>query len=320
MAASRNIVKLAPTDLNSHLAGTLSPLYLVSGDEPLQTSDAQGFSEREIFFVERSADVWSDILLATESLSLFASRRMIEIRMPGGKPGKGAGDLLRVIAAAGPDLLILILTGRIEREALQSDWVRAAEQKGVSLSYWPVDLPRLPAWLHARFRAVGLEADAAAIELLVDRTEGNLLAANQEIQKLALLAGGNKRVNVAMVAASAGDSSRFDVLQLCRAVTAGDAARAMRLLDGLRAENTGAPLVLWGLLQARAELLRDAGSASARRLPFARLAVRAARADRMAKGQMYGDAWGEMSLLTAELCGRRVLPLSRWQMRMQANS
>jgi DNA polymerase-3 subunit delta len=316
-------LKLRPEDLSTHLAGRLLPVYLIVGEDPLLTAEAgdairtrarqQGFTEREVFQIDRpSSNSFQPAQHAAEAMSLFASRRVIEIRMPGGKPGYGEAELLRVIEAAGDDLVVLIFAGKIERDAWQSDWLKLIDQRGASLTLWPVDLARFPDWLRSRFRAAGLVPDADALALLAARTEGNLLAARQEIEKLALLLPPGARVDVAAVAASSGDSARFDVFQLGRAVGVGDAPRALRLLAGLRAEGEEPVLVLWSLLRARGDL--------ARRPSPAALAARAVRADRMAKGRLKGDVWDELNLLVAEMCGVRVLALSRWQMRTQGQA
>jgi DNA polymerase-3 subunit delta len=320
-------LKLRSEDLATHLAGTLLPVYLVVGESPLLSIEASdairararvvGYTEREVFHIDRpGANAFQGAQHAAEALSLFASRRVLEIRMPGGKPGHGEEALLRILDAAGDDLLVLLLVNRLEREAWQSDWVRRAEQRGASIGLRNVDVAQLPDWLRARFRAAGLVAEPEAIALLVERTEGNLLAARQEIDKLALLLPAGARVDAAAVAASSGDSARFDVFQLGRAIAGGDATRTLRLLSGLRAEGTEPTLVLWSLLRARGE---PAGilPRGARRPGAAALAARAARADRMAKGRLRGDVWDELALLATELCGLRVLPLSRGQMRMQ---
>lgn len=322
-------MKIQAENLSSELQTSLLPVYVLSGDEPLLITEAadairaqarqQGFTEREVFFVERGGSSWNDVLRAAEALSLFAAKRIVEVRMPTGKPGTGAADLLRMIQVAGDDLLLLVITGRLDATARDAEWLESADARGGTVTVWPVDRARFPAWLQARFRAAGLAIDDEALALLVERTEGNLLAARQEVDKLRLLFGAGARVDVAAVAASAGESARFDVLQLTRSVEAGQAARALRVLDGLHTEGTEAVLVLWALLRAKSDLQSPRGGVP-RRLPFARLTVRASRADRMAKGQMRGNVWDELSLLTAELCGQQVLPLERWQMRMQGSS
>jgi len=221
-------------------------------------------------------------------------------------------------------MLLLVIAPRLDREAQGAEWVRAIDEHGAWLAVWPVDAARLPAWLRLRSRSLGLEASEEALELLAARTEGNLLASHQELSKLVWLAPGGA-VSADTVLASVADSARFDVFQLGEAVLAGETTRALRMLAGLRAEGTEATLALWALIRALRDLWNaHAGGAAppswqwrsaalirgrqrAPQLPFATLAARAVRADRMIKGRLAGDAWDEMALLVAELCGQ---PLS----------
>jgi DNA polymerase-3 subunit delta len=311
-------LKLQLGGLQDELAKRLLPVYVISGDDPLQTGEAsdavrararaEGYSEREVFFVERGGSTWADVRQAAEALSLFASRRIVEVRMPSGKPDKGEAELLRVIKSAGDDLLLLILTDKLDWKSESASWMRAAQQRGAWLPVHAVRLADLPQWLQRRARAADLVLDNDAVQLLAERTEGNLLAAKQELDKLALQLGPGARVTAAAVAASSSNSARFDLFQFADVVGTGDAARALRVLDGLRSEGTELPLILWALGRAKASLQEQS-----RRLPFARITARAVRADKMAKGRMAGEPWDEVTLLTAELCGRRVLPLERWQ-------
>ena len=318
-------MKLTLESLSAQLAERLLPVYLVSGDEPLlvgEASDAirararaRGFAEREVFFIERSSAVWDEVRQAALALSLFTSRRIVEIRMPGGKPGvTGAAALLRLFEAAGEDLLVVIIADKLERETQASEWVQALQRRGAWLPIWPVERARLPEWLRARFAAAGLTANSDALALLAERSEGNLLAARQEIDKLAMLLPRGATVSVAEVAAGSADSARFDVFQLGEAVRCADAARALRILGGLRAEGAEPVLVLWSLvreLRAQQAAAPSDASVRAQGLPFARLAMRAGRADRMAKGLKAGDPWDELALLAVELTGLRSLPLVR---------
>jgi DNA polymerase-3 subunit delta len=162
-------MKLTLEGLNAQLAERLLPVYLVSGDEPLLVAEASdairararagGFTEREVFFIERSSAVWDEVRQAAQSLSLFSARRMLEIRMPGGKPGvAGAAVLLQLFQAAGEDLLVLIIAEKLERETQSSEWMQALQQRGAWLPIWPVERARLAQWLRSRFAAVGLTA------------------------------------------------------------------------------------------------------------------------------------------------------------------
>jgi DNA polymerase-3 subunit delta len=323
-------LKLTADSLAGHLRERLLPAYLISGDEPLLSGEAAdalrarardaGFTEREVHFPERAAD-WEELRGSARNLSLFGTRRLFEIRMSG-RPGvAGNAALQSLLAAEDPDTLFLILTPRLEREAQSADWVRAVETRGAWVQIWPVDARRLTGWLRGRARQLGLSASEEALELLAERTEGNLLAAHQELSKLALLAGAAP-VTPETVLTSVGDSARFDVFQLSEAVLAGTAARALRVLAGLRAEGTEPTLVLWALVRA----LHDAWGAlsgtgagaqrggqrrsaalelATRRAPhmaFTDLTARAARADRVIKGRLAGNAWDELTLLTRALC------------------
>ncbi|HEV7431902.1 MAG TPA: DNA polymerase III subunit delta [Steroidobacteraceae bacterium] len=310
-------MKLTLDNLPRHLAERLAPVYLVSGDEPLLTGEALqairaralalGFEEREQVFIERSAAIWEHALAITRSRSLFASRRILEIRMANGKPGYGAATLLKLIAAAGDELLLLIVTGKLDRETQGTAWVRAVQERGAWLALWPPSSAQFPDWLERRLRAAGLELATDAVALLAEATEGNLLAAQQEIEKLRLCFGSGAHLGRQDLTDVFGDSARFQILQLTEAIGAAEAARALRILAGLRAEGDEPVRVLWWLLRS----LR-AHAEGVRRLPTARLVARAARVDRVAKGQAHGDAWDQLALLVVELCGRRTLPLPRF--------
>ena len=324
-------MKLTSDSLAAQLAQRLLPAYLISGDEPLLTGEAAdavrtraraaGFGEREVHFIERAAD-WEEVRASTGNLSLFGARRLVEIRLGTARPGAaGNAALVALLEARDPDLLLLVITPRLDREAQGAEWVRALEAQGGWLAVWPVDPGKLTGWLRSRARSLGLEPGDEALEMLAARTEGNLLAAHQELSKLVWLASG-ARIDAATVLASVADSARFDVFQLGEAVLAGESARALRMLAGLRAEGTEATLALWALGRA----LRDLWSATsgggappswqrrgaallkglqrAPHLSFAALAARAVRADRMIKGRLSGDAWDELALLTAELSGQ----------------
>ena len=328
-------MKLTSDSLATHLAQRLLPAYLISGDEPLLGGEAAdairarartaGFSEREVHFIERASD-WDEVRASAGNLSLFGARRLVEIRLASARPGAaGNAALVALVEAHDPDLLLLVIAPRLDREAQSADWVRAIETHGAWLAVWPVDPERMVEWLRRRSKKLGLEASDETLELLAGRTEGNLLAAHQELSKLVWLAPGGT-VSADTVLASVADSARFDVFQLGEVVLAGDTTRALRMLAGLRAEGTEATLVLWTLTRALRDLwaARSEGTAppawqrrgaalakAAQRAPqlsFAALAQRAARADRMIKGRVAGEPWDEMALLVAELCG---LPPSR---------
>lgn len=318
----------------------LAPVWLIAGDEVLLTGEAadmvrararaEGFTGRDLFVTDRSFD-WSEVAAATRTLSLFADRRIIEIRMPTPRPGKdGGATLARLAADPGPDNLVLVVTTKPEKDTWSSAWFKAFEKHGVFVQTWPIEISRLPQWISNRAARLGIGFETAAAELLAERVEGNLLAAQQEIEKLALLhAGGQVRVDD--VQAAVANSARYDVFQLGEAALDGDAPRSLRILDGLRAEGAEPPLVLWALcreLRALAETRN--GSArpgygvmaerrdallkrAARRTegqPFEPWFAAAARIDRQVKGQADGKPWTSLTGLVAAIAGSPV-PVAR---------
>lgn len=320
-------MKLSPETLKAHLAAQLLPVYVISGEEPLLAAEAldalraravaAGYTEREVFFLERNSASWDELRQSGKSLSLFGSRRVLELRMATGKPGNNAALLLELIAAAGAEEVLLINTGKLDRDAQGAEWLRAAADRGAWIDIRAVDRGRLPAWLQSRFRAAGLKVDDAAIALITERCEGNLLAAQQEIDKLLLLRGKGATIGAADAAASSSQSARFDVFQLGSAVQARDAKRALSVIAGLRADGDEQLLALWVLArELRALETADLNSGARRwRLHYARLTARALRVDRMIKGALTGDRfddyWDEMALLAAELCGLKTLPMTQ---------
>jgi len=332
-------LKFNSDTLLTHLEQQLLPVYLISGDEPLLTAEAadavrakaraSGFTERETHFMERGGD-WNDVRASANNLSLFAERRIVEIRMPTGKPGNaGSAAIVALLGNKDPDRVLLLTAPKLDRDAQGSEWVRAVESHGALVQVWPVDASRLTGWLRARAKRLKLDVENDALELIAERTEGNLLAADQELQKLRMLARGD-RVSVEDVLGSVADSARFDVFQLGECALAGDTARALRMLEGLRAEGVEPTLVLWSLSKTVRDLwgsvysagggrpawrrqtaALEQGERRAPKLHFGRLAARATRADRMIKGRESGDAWDEMALLAMDICARPIMPLPR---------
>jgi DNA polymerase-3 subunit delta len=209
--------------------------------------------------------------------------------------------------------------------------VRAVETHGALVQIWPVDASRLIGWLRIRAKRLKLDVESDALEIIAERTEGNLLAADQELQKLRMIAR-TDRVSAEDVLGSVADSARFDVFQLGECALAGDAARALRMLEVLRAEGVEPTLVLWSLSKSMRDLwgavqspggggrapawrrqsaALEQGERRAPKLHFGRLTARAARADRMIKGRETGDAWDEMALLAMDICARPILALPR---------
>lgn len=249
-------MKIPASQLPSALKKTLLPCYLVTGDEPLLVLEAldairaqataRGFTTRELHVVMPGFD-WETLAGAAGNLSLFAEQRIFEVRLPGGKADrKGSAALETLVSQAGPDLLLLVSAAKLERGAQNAAWVKALESAGAIVQVWPVGLRELPAWVAERLRRLELRPDRDAVRLIADRVEGNLLAADQEIQKLRLLLGPGA-VSAADVEAAVGSSSRYDVFKLIDSAVGGDAPRAVRILRGLRAEGLDAVPVVFML-------------------------------------------------------------------------
>ena len=249
-------MKISANQLNSTLKDSLLPCYLVTGDEPLLVQEAldliraaargQGFGSRELFIASSGFD-WSDLRGAAGNLSLFAERRIVELRLPTGKPGvKGGATIAEITEQSGDDLLFIVSAPKLDRSGAASKWVRALEAAGAHTQVWPVARRELPVWINARMKNAGLQPDRDAVRLIADRVEGNLLAAQQEIEKLRLLHGAGP-ISAPDVDAAVVDSSRFDVYKLVDAAVGGDAARAVRILSGIRTEGIEPVIVMWAL-------------------------------------------------------------------------
>ena len=249
-------MKVYPERLADHLAGRLAPVYLVTGDEPLQQLEccdairaaarAAGFSARDVIDADQGFD-WQPLVHLAGSRSLFAEKKILDLRLPGGKPGNdGARVLADYCDAPPPDTLLLLTLPRLDRQQQGSKWFRRIDDLGVVVTVWPVAAAQMPRWIEQRLRHAGLVPDADAVQLLCDRVEGNLLAAQQEIDKLLLLFGPG-RLDADRLAGAVADSARYDVFELVDTALRGDAGRALRIVDGLRGEGVAAPVVLWAL-------------------------------------------------------------------------
>jgi len=246
-------------------AGELAPIYVVAGDEPLLAIEAAdairgaaralGHAERDVLHADARFD-WSRLTEATAGLSLFSARRIVELRLPGGKPGKAGAEALSEFAKAPPqDLLVLISLPRLDRDARGSRWVTALQQAAVWIEVERIERQALPDWIGARLARHRQHAPREALEFIADRVEGNLLAAHQEIGKLALLYPAGE-LSLEQVSDAVLNVARYDIYALVPALLGGDAGRALRLLEGLRAEGEPLPLVLWVVAEELRTLLR----------------------------------------------------------------
>lgn len=232
-------------------------MYLVAGDEPLLvdetleqirvTARRGGFTTRELHVVDRSFR-WAELESEADNLSLFATRKIVELRMATPRPGDAGSRVIASLAERNdPDRLLLIGAGeKLDSAAQRTAWVKAIEKHGVLVEVWPIDRAELPRWVQQRATAAKLKLTPAAAQALAERVEGNLLAADQEIKRLALSAAG-EAVEEAEVLESVANNSRFDVFALADAVLAGETARAFKILWSLRAEGVAPVLISWAL-------------------------------------------------------------------------
>lgn len=251
--------------LDGHLAKTLAPLYVITSDEHLLALEAadkirraaksQGFYEREILTVERSFK-WGALLAANQSQSLFGDKKLIDLRIPTGKPGKDGGQALQdYVANLSPDNLTLITLPKLDWATQKAAWVGSLQQNAVYIDIPLVERNQLPGWISMRLSMQQQSADRQSLDFIADRVEGNLLAAHQEIQKLALLHPPGK-LSFEQIHDAVLNVARYDVFKLNEAMLAGDVARLVRMLNGLKGEGEALPLVLWAMAEEIRTLLK----------------------------------------------------------------
>jgi len=249
-------LKLKVNQLSSHLQKNLAPCYLVTGDEHLLVAEAldairesarqHGFTSRELHIASQGFD-WAQLRDSSANLSLFAEKKIVELRLPTGKPGRsGSQAIVDLVETTDSDLLLIVSGPKLDRGGQASKWAKSLEAKGVNIQVWPVGVRELPGWIAERMRQAGLQPDREAVALIADRVEGNLLAAGQEIEKLRLILGEGK-VTAADVNTAVANSSRYDVFNLVDAALTGNAKRALKILSGLRAEGVEPVIVVWAL-------------------------------------------------------------------------
>lgn len=324
-------MKLSAEDLPRHLASGLKPLYVIHGDALLLSIEAAdairaaaraaGYSEREVLTVEQGFK-WAELRNSAQSLSLFSARKLVELRIPSGKPGvEGAQTLQDYCEQLNADTVTIITLPRLDKAAQDSKWFTALAAQGMVIAAEEIQLHALPAWIARRLQRQNQSAEPDTLAFLAERVEGNLLAAYQEIQKLALLFP-DGHLSFEQVKDAVMDVARYDVFKLSEAMLAGDAARYARILDGLRAEGEATVLVLWALAEDiralakvsramqrngnMASALRDARVWGVRQKLVERAVRRfspaiteralrqAAQVDKVIKGLRHGDAWDEL--------------------------
>lgn len=343
---------LRQNQLAAHLERTLAPVYVVHGDEPLLAMEAgdairaaarkAGFDERDVLVVEKGFD-WDAFRAANANLGLFGSRKVVDLRIPSGKPGVDGAKALEASAASAagasnPDSVLLVTLPKLDRAAQSSGWFMALADAGVAIPVFALERSELPDWITLRLARQRQRASADTLEFLADRCEGNLFAAQQEIAKLGLLLQEGEISQEAAERAVA-DVARYDVAQLSEAWLGGDAVRALRIIESLEAEGEGLPLLLWQMgedLHALAAIgdatasgthpavaLRNARVWGRRQGAMERAVKRVSagavasmlralsRLDAMSKGIGTGNAWDELRGLSLALAGRPALPLQK---------
>jgi DNA polymerase III subunit delta len=327
--------------LEPQLERALAPLYAIHGDEPLLSLEAAdairararkaGFTQREVLVAERGFD-WRELAGSAASLSLFGDRRIIEVRLPSGKPGADGAKAIEAYCARLPDdTVTLVAFPRVDRATQSSPWFTALERSGVLVNVYPVERARLPQWIASRLKRQKQTASAQTLQFLADSVEGNLLAAHQEIQKLALLAPAGELAFEAVREAVL-NVARYDAGDLTAAMLSGDSARLVRVLEGLHGEGEAEARLVWIVAEEiRAVARVQAGLGAGRDLPallvesriwgdarkaavggaarkFKRKTLEAAlahaaRIDRIVKGVAQGDAWDELLQLGLRFAG-----------------
>ncbi|MDK4575711.1 DNA polymerase III subunit delta [Kingella kingae] len=326
--------------LESSLQRPLSPLYLIHGEEELLRLEAvdatraaakqQQYLNREVYTVDSANFDWQPLLAEANSVSLFASQKLLEIHIPNGKVGKQGGDALQQLAQQLPaDTVMLLVLPKLDKTQTQSKWFTALAKNGMVLEAKPIVGNALPAWIRERLAAQGLDIDADALQLFTERVEGNLLAAKQEIEKLGLLYAQGHVLSLDDVQAAIANVARFDVFDLSSAWLGGDTKRVVRLLEGLEAEGDEPVLALWSVAedirtvirlsaalkqgktaqQVRNELRLWGDKQTLMPKAAARLSVaqlinslqECAKIDRQIKGAESGDAWASFRHLVMTL-------------------
>ena len=321
-------MRLKPEQLSAALQKGLMPVYFITGDEPLQLGESAdavrkaarkaGFENREIMSAETGFE-WNQLAFSADSLSIFADKKIIDLRLPSGTPGtEGAKALIAYCERLPEDTLLLITAGKMASGAFKTRWLEALEKKGVVIQVWPLEGQDLIRWLQQRMQQRGLNAETDGLRILASRIEGNLLAAAQEIEKLYVLYGTGNLSNQQILDVVA-DSSRYDVFKLMDSVLSASVNRIFKVLSGLRAEGIAAPIVLWALTREARALIKIKLALSQgqnRELVFKNnqiwdkrkqlvsnalnrlgdndlnnILVLSAKADRQIKGRQQGDAW-----------------------------
>ncbi len=333
-------MKIYADKLQEHLRRTLKPVYIITGEEQMQLNQCcdqvrekarqLGFTERTVYSVDIDNN-YQDFLQSSDNLSLFGEKKIIEIRMPKGKPGKEWGQAINTYIQRPPEDTLLLVSGKkLERGVANSAWYKKADSLGVTVSVWPLQPAQMLSWIGTQLRQNNMRATRTAVQLIAQRVEGNLLAAEQEIKKLSLLFAGSELSDAQVISAVA-NSSRFTVFELSDAALDANAQRTTRILNTLESEGVAEVLVLWSLSQDVQRLcevvqLQTAGIAADDAIRKARvppmrinrlrkalhrhtekscllMMSRCAFLDRLIKGRESGDVWAELLRLALLIVG-----------------
>jgi DNA polymerase-3 subunit delta len=258
-------MRLKPEQITSALQKSLAPIYFISGDEPLQLGEMAdsvraaarkaGYESREILVADAGFS-WQDLSESAGSLSIFADKKIIDLRLSTGTPGtEGAKALTAYCEHLPQDVLLLITAAKTAGASLKARWFQALDKVGCIVQVWPLEGQDLLRWLQQRMQRRGLQAEPEGLKILASRIEGNLLAAAQEIEKLYVLYGSGQ-LSTQQISDAVADSSRFDVFKLMDSVLAAKVNRILKILSGLQAEGIAAPVVLWALTREARTLIR----------------------------------------------------------------
>jgi DNA polymerase III subunit delta len=335
-------VKVYPDKLQAHLKNSVSPIYIVSGDEPLliqETCDllrthlkSAGFTERELFHAEAGFD-WQQVLFSANSMSLFAEQKLIEIRMSSASPGEdGKKALLSYVKNVSEGTVLLLVMPRLDQNVQRAKWFKTIDASAVFVQIWPIEIKNLPRWIGDRFRKAGLTASKEAVGVMADRIEGNLLAAVQEIERLSLVSKDGK-IDTKDILQGVADSSRYDVFGLIDASVGGDAARTIKIIQGLQLEGEAILYIVAMLARELRGLSLMANEMSSGSLDgalkkgrvwqnrksivssclrnhslpqFQVMLSRVSDIDSMVKGIKLGNPWEELTSVMLELAGVRL--------------
>ncbi len=330
-------MNVRPDQLKSVVAKTTYPVYMVSGDEPLQQMESldlirsflrdNDFSEREILDVDAQFD-WQRLMDEAANMSLFATRRIVELRLPSAKPGRQGSQVLKDYLSRPPeDTVLIINAGKVDGNSKKSAWYKAVEQSGMVVQCWPVPADKLSSWLQQRFSARDMDADNEVLSYISQHVEGNLLAADQEIEKLYLLLGPGK-ITYADVAEAVTSQSRYSVFELVDMLLVGNTKRVIKIITGLKAEGIVPVVVNWalakdirllaqvsqdvssadfllkrsGVWQSRVSMFKSCMSRHSQR-SFHLMLKRCSYIDAVSKGMIDSNVWDDIETLCVRLAG-----------------